>query len=184
MHSQRRNMLRELLSSCERLCIFFQVKEDFSLSVYPSIISSTCQQIVVDVTFILFRNTQAMLQLRTLSTTSHRLFLEVLEVQEYLLCNNRSSIDIFQLSGCGYCKRLKPDFAAAATELKGEVVSSGAIQFSIGKRPNLNKIRWKFQIKFRKRIKLNNWISSVYVESTLFERQNIHHSIIFFCTIQ
>ena len=25
--------------------------------------------------------------------------------------------------GCGFCKRLKPDFAAAATEMKGEAVS-------------------------------------------------------------
>jgi len=24
--------------------------------------------------------------------------------------------------GCGYCKRLKPDYAAAATELKGTAV--------------------------------------------------------------
>lgn len=27
------------------------------------------------------------------------------------------------LTGCGFCKRLKPDFAAAATALKGEAVS-------------------------------------------------------------
>lgn len=27
-----------------------------------------------------------------------------------------------EFSGCGFCKRLKPDFAAAATSLKGEAV--------------------------------------------------------------
>ena len=27
------------------------------------------------------------------------------------------------LSGCGFCKKLKPDFALAATELKREAVS-------------------------------------------------------------
>ena len=30
-------------------------------------------------------------------------------------------------AGCGYCKKLKPDFALAATELKGEAVSPNNI---------------------------------------------------------
>ena len=32
------------------------------------------------------------------------------------------------ISGCGFCKRIKPDYAAAATELKGEAVN---IQYCI-----------------------------------------------------
>ena len=32
--------------------------------------------------------------------------------------------------GCGFCKRLKPDFAAAATELKGDAVSTQNLSFA------------------------------------------------------
>lgn len=55
----------------------------------------------------------------------YAVYMQVVLYAALLICSmyKEHSYCFPNLTGCGFCKRLKPDFAAAATALKGEAVS-------------------------------------------------------------